>query len=626
MYPVSARFLEHINGTHHALVQARLLTTTQFGANPTGTDLPILSGDVKLSATSDNKSTLEIVVPGDYRDLVMPFGTEVWVARGIDYGDTTQEMVPLGYFRIDDVEQESAPYGPVRLSCSDRISQLKQNRVLYPFQVPEGYTHRKLFERLVNGRLSVGSADTPAQTQAAMLIRDRFILGQPILEDWTWSGAPAIVGTYNDALLALYTADGGIPAQTQAAILIDYRILCHAPINDDWTWDGMPAIVNTYNEVLRAANIAAGSPEPTVWLQQYATANGGTQPVQTQAAGIIKARLESGLAINTDWTWPDPPRDRHDLLQADPVPVPGRLQRPADRDHLAGQLRLQPRRRQPARPDHLAGDLHRRPRRLRHDQLARLRRDDPGPGRSDHLERLRPGPLLHQRRPGGGELQLRVHVQAGRLAGLRAALRRARPAQHRHPGAGPGHPAGVRDHAGQERQPDQGQLQGQPRRGLQHRRRLRQRHRRADRLPAGLQQRPQLQAALGLPVRRRAALLRLPAAAHPRPGRGRRRDRAEPLHRPAHDGGAVDAAQPGHPPPGRHLGEDHRPARDAHRGRGHHPAGHRRRGPGGDRHQDPQRRGRRRGAHRRRWHRWRHRRGGPVSPPRRRSPRRRLSG
>jgi hypothetical protein len=308
VYPVSARFLETINGTHHALVQARLLTTTQFGANPTGTDLPILSGDVKLSATSDNKSTLEIVVPGDYRDLVMPFGAEIWVARGIDYGDTTQEMVPLGYFRIDDVEQESAPYGPVRLNCSDRVSQLKQNRVLYPFQVPEGYTHRKLFERLVNGRLAVGDADTPVQTQAAMLIRDRFILGQPIFEDWTWSGAPAIVGTYNDALLALYSADGGIPAQTQAAILIDYRILCHATINDDWTWDGMPAIVGTYNDTLRALNIAAGSPEPTAWLQTYVTAHGGTMPVQTQAAGIIKARLESGLTINADWTWPDPPQ------------------------------------------------------------------------------------------------------------------------------------------------------------------------------------------------------------------------------------------------------------------------------------------------------------------------------
>jgi hypothetical protein len=307
MYPVSARFLEHIAGTHHALVQARLLTTTQFGANPTGIDLPILAGDVKLSATSDNKSTLEIVVPGDYRDLVMPFGAEIWVARGIDYGDTTHEMVPLGYYRIDDLEQESAPYGPVRLSCSDRISQLKQNRVLYPFQVPEGYTHRKLFERLVNGRLSVGSADTPEQTQAAMLIRDRFILGQSIAEDWTWSGMPTIVGTYNDALLALYEVDGAIPAMTQAAILIDYRILCHAPINDDWSWDGMPAIVGTFNDELRALNIAAGSPEPTVWLQQYATAHGGTQPVQTQAAGIIKARLESGLAINADWTWPDPP-------------------------------------------------------------------------------------------------------------------------------------------------------------------------------------------------------------------------------------------------------------------------------------------------------------------------------
>lgn len=308
MYPVSARFLEHINGTHHALVQARLLTTTQFGANPSGIDLPILSGDVKLSATSDNKSTLEITVPGDYWELVQPFGPEIWVARGVDYGDTTSEMVPLGYFRIDTAEQDAAPYGPVRLSCSDRVSQLKQNRVLYPFQVPEGYTHRQLVERLVNGRLAVGDADTPDQTRAAQFIRDRFALGQQIAEDWTWTGAPSVVGQYNDALLALYEADGGIPAQTQAAILIDYRILCHAPINDDWSWTGMPAIVNTYNETLRALNIAAGSPEPTVWLQQYATANGGTQPVQTQAAGIIKARLESGLAINTDWTWPDPPQ------------------------------------------------------------------------------------------------------------------------------------------------------------------------------------------------------------------------------------------------------------------------------------------------------------------------------
>jgi hypothetical protein len=308
MYPVSARFLEHISGTHHALVQARLLTTTQFGANPTGLDLPILAGDVKLSATSDNKSTLEIVVPGDYWELVQPYGAEVWVARGIDYGDTTSEMVPLGYFRIDDAEQESAPYGPVRLSCSDRISQLKQNRVLYPFQVPEGYSHRKLFERLVNGRLSVGSAETPEQTQAAQLIRDRFVLGQSIGDDWSWSGAPSIVDTYNDALLALYRVDGGMPTETRAALYIDDRILCHAPINDDWSWDGMPSIVGTYHDELRAANIAAGSPEPTVWLQDYITAHGGTMPTQTRASTIIQARLASGLAINADWTWPDPPQ------------------------------------------------------------------------------------------------------------------------------------------------------------------------------------------------------------------------------------------------------------------------------------------------------------------------------
>jgi hypothetical protein len=308
MYPVSDAFLDAITGTHRAVSKARLLTTTQFGPSPTGTELPILSGDVKLSATADVKSTLELTVPGDYWATVQPYGAEVWVARGVVFGDGTEELVPLGYFRIDDVEQEEAPYGPVRLSCSDRTSQLKQNRVLYPFQVPVGYTHRELFERLVNGRTS-STGVPPEQTQAAQLIYDRMLLGQPIFEDWTWAGAPTIVGTHNDALQALWAAtDGSIPAQTRAAILIDYRILCHAPIFEDWTWSGCPQVVADYNDPLLALWQADGRPEATTWLQTYVTAHGGTMPTQTQAAGIIRARIDSGLTYYEDWTWPDPPQ------------------------------------------------------------------------------------------------------------------------------------------------------------------------------------------------------------------------------------------------------------------------------------------------------------------------------
>ena len=223
MFPVSQRFLDTITGTHHAVSRALLLTETQFGPTPDGVELPILSGDVKFAATADNNSTLELTVPGDYWEKVQPYGGEVWAARGVAFGDGTQELVPLGYFRIDEVEIDDAPYGPVRLSCSDRVSQLKQNRVLYPFQVPEGYSHRQLFERLVNGRLSTGGGTAPDKTQAAELIHDRFLLGQEIGTDWTWTGAPDLVTTYHTELVTAWGGNSLMPAQTEAALLIDKR-------------------------------------------------------------------------------------------------------------------------------------------------------------------------------------------------------------------------------------------------------------------------------------------------------------------------------------------------------------------------------------------------------------------
>lgn len=61
--------------------------------------------------------------------------------------------------------------------------------------------------------LSLGGAaggqttGVPERTQAAQLILDRITSGLSILDDWTWAGAPAIVGTHNDALGVLFTQE-----------------------------------------------------------------------------------------------------------------------------------------------------------------------------------------------------------------------------------------------------------------------------------------------------------------------------------------------------------------------------------------------------------------------------------
>lgn len=159
MYPVSPRFLASISVSHRVAVRVRVFDTVQFGTAPVGGRvLPLIAGDVRMSSTADVKATAELTVPGDFWGQVQPFGPQVFLERGIDYGDGTQEFAALGWFRIDRAEQEDAPYGPVRLSCVDRIAQLQQNRVLRPYQVPDGTTHRQIFARLVNGNAGGGQS------------------------------------------------------------------------------------------------------------------------------------------------------------------------------------------------------------------------------------------------------------------------------------------------------------------------------------------------------------------------------------------------------------------------------------------------------------------------------------
>jgi hypothetical protein len=151
-WPTSARFRDAIGGTHRAVARVRLLSTIQFGASPVGgIELPLLDANVRRNATSDVKATLAATVPGDYFDDLAPYGVELFAERGVDFGDGTREYVPLGYFRVEQLDQSSMPYGPIRVDASDRVAQLIQSRVIYPYQVPAGTSHRAVFNTLVNG-------------------------------------------------------------------------------------------------------------------------------------------------------------------------------------------------------------------------------------------------------------------------------------------------------------------------------------------------------------------------------------------------------------------------------------------------------------------------------------------
>lgn len=156
MRPVSDAFLRTLTGSHRLFARARVCTTFQEGVAPTGTEVPIIDGDVRSDASGDVRSTLALTTDGngewphDPTELLAPYGNELFVERGINYGNGTVEVVSLGYFRIDRTSQDDGPNGAIQLSASDRMSGIIDARLPLPVQFEAGTTVEDVFNQLVH--------------------------------------------------------------------------------------------------------------------------------------------------------------------------------------------------------------------------------------------------------------------------------------------------------------------------------------------------------------------------------------------------------------------------------------------------------------------------------------------
>ncbi|GAA1549984.1 hypothetical protein GCM10009804_03210 [Kribbella hippodromi] len=153
MRPVSAKFLTTLQGSHLAVFRARVCTTFQTGTNPTGTEIPIEDGDVTASSTSTIRSTLSLTTsqawPQSSTDLLAPYGNEIFVERGIAYGNGQKEWVGLGYFRINTPEQDQVPSAEVTIAATDRMAGIVDARFLSPRQFASTLTNGQLAQMLI---------------------------------------------------------------------------------------------------------------------------------------------------------------------------------------------------------------------------------------------------------------------------------------------------------------------------------------------------------------------------------------------------------------------------------------------------------------------------------------------
>lgn len=177
MRPVSQAFLRSLPGSHVMVSRARVCTTFQTGTNPAGTEIPILGGDVTLDASADIRATLDLTTDGtgmwpvEGSDLITPYGNEVFVERGIRYGNGVTEWVSQGYFRIDTPEQDEVPDGPIRIAAPDRMAGIIDARLEAPVQFGATAQYGDVVEQLVTQVYPLATVEWPDGGDGNFLLR-----------------------------------------------------------------------------------------------------------------------------------------------------------------------------------------------------------------------------------------------------------------------------------------------------------------------------------------------------------------------------------------------------------------------------------------------------------------------
>lgn len=156
MRPVSDAFGRTVRGSHRMVAEARIVAPGQTGVNPTGTTIPIITGDVTLDGTAEIRSTLDLTTDGNGTWPTTPAGllhpatgNEIWARRGIAYGNGTVEWVSLGYHRILRVDQDDAPTGPIRVDAQDRMAGLIEAKLTAPRSWRPSNTYGQVITDLV---------------------------------------------------------------------------------------------------------------------------------------------------------------------------------------------------------------------------------------------------------------------------------------------------------------------------------------------------------------------------------------------------------------------------------------------------------------------------------------------
>jgi hypothetical protein len=139
VYPApSSRFLPALAYSHRVVTEVHLIRTD-------GTDQVVdhTGGTVTVDRGQAVRRTCTVTVadpsliPRTPTDRLSVYGAQLWIFRGIDYGDGTVETVPLGVFRIDSVDGDP-DVGPVTITGSGLEASIIDDVFITPVTLASG--------------------------------------------------------------------------------------------------------------------------------------------------------------------------------------------------------------------------------------------------------------------------------------------------------------------------------------------------------------------------------------------------------------------------------------------------------------------------------------------------------
>lgn len=177
MARMTDRFLEEIKHSHNFVSYVDVIAPDLRTVR-----LPATDGEVTVDNTAAVRRSCNItcvdptgeLTPRDPGGILTPYGSEIRPYRGVVYSDGTEEVAPLGVFRISKVDVSDAAGGSpeIKIEAYDRSRTIARDKFTVPYVVEEGTNLltaiREIIDRTFPGA-TYDSITTTMTTSAPML-------------------------------------------------------------------------------------------------------------------------------------------------------------------------------------------------------------------------------------------------------------------------------------------------------------------------------------------------------------------------------------------------------------------------------------------------------------------------